>query len=780
MLKKSSLIETIKKHKLERYIFAGNFGLEKENIRVDKDGKLAMTAHPDAFGNKLKNPYITVDFSESQVEMITPVCDSVESSYKFMENLHDIVSLELKDEYLWPQSLPAILPKDDEIPVAVYDDSERGKAARKYREHLAEKYGTKLQLMSGVHFNFSFAEDFIERLYDTMESQVEYKEFKNEIYLKTARNYLKYRWILIYLLGASSPAHVSYRDECLYKMIKLSEDSFYFEHSLSFRNGVCGYKNKDNLYVSHDSVDSYIKSIKELIENKKIDNIKEFYSSIRLKSKKCNDLLKELEEDGIEYVEIRTIDLNPFEKAGLNLKDLQFIHMFLLFCLFEDGSKLDEETYIMYEKNHCKAATAGKAEEVLFKRENGTMVTAKEKCEIVIKGIEGILKQMNLTTEKRDEILNFQREKLLDNNNLYIEKLINEVKEKGFINFHMERAKEYFKLSKNSSYSLKGFEDLELSTQILLKEAIKRGVKFDLLDRAENFVMLDNREKVEYIKQATKTSLDSYSTMLVMENKLVTKKVLEKANVKVPIGAYYTNMEDAKLDYDKYENKAIVIKPKSTNFGLGISIFTQKASKDDYNKAIEMAFSEDTSILIEEFISGNEYRFVVMGDEVSAILRRVPANITGNGKESIRELVAEKNKDPLRGKGYKTPLEKINLGKAEEMFLKNQNKDFDYVPAEGETVYLRENSNISTGGDSIDYTDDILQVYKDIAVKSAKAAGATICGVDMMLKDIKESNPEGNYAIIELNFNPAIHIHCYPYKGKNRELGKKVLDLLGY
>jgi glutamate--cysteine ligase len=131
--------------------------------------------------------------------------------------------------------------------------------------------------------------------------------------------------------------------------------------------------------------------------------------------------------------------------------------------------------------------------------------------------------------------------------------------------------------------------------------------------------------------------------------------------------------------------------------------------------------SINSAILIEEFIDGREFRFFVIGDEVVGILHRVPANVTGNGIQSIQELVQIKNQDPLRGKGYRTPLEKIQLGEAEAIFLRSQRKNFDYIPVPGEIVFLRENSNISTGGDSIDFTDDIPDSYKQIAIKAASA-----------------------------------------------------------
>jgi len=198
-------------------------------------------------------------------------------------------------------------------------------------------------------------------------------------------------------------------------------------------------------------------------------------------------------------------------------------------------------------------------------------------------------------------------------------------------------------------------------------------------------------------------------------------------------------------------------------------------SKEDYRLAIKHALNYDSSVMIEEFIHGKEYRFLVIGDEVTAILHRVPANVVSNGSQNIKKLVDEKNKNPIRGKGYVTPLEKIVLGSFEKDYLISLDKDINYVPVEGEIVYLRENSNISLGGDSIDFTDDILDDYKFIAVESAK-----ICGVDIIISDVKAKPNKNNHSIIELNFNPILHAHAYPSKGQNRHVENNVLDLLGF
>lgn len=327
---------------------------------------------------------------------------------------------------------------------------------------------------------------------------------------------------------------------------------------------------------------------------------------------------------------------------------------------------------------------------------------------------------------------------------------------------------------------IKDYKSLELSTQILIEEALRRGIDVDVLDWEDNFICLKKDDKIEYVKQATRTSVDTYIVPLIMENKEVTKLILGKHNINVPKGINVKSTEEALEKFSEFEGDDIVVKPKSTNFGEGVFILKNCRSSKDYKNAVEQALKYDSTVLIEEFIPGKEYRFLVIGEEVAAVLHRVPANVEGDGINTIEELVNEKNRDPLRGTGYVTPLEKITLGSVEKEYLAMQGKTIHYVPKKGELVYLRENSNISTGGDSIDYTDLVLEEYKRIAVRSAKAVGAKICGADIIIHDINEKPDEKNYSVIELNFNPALHIHDFPYRGQNRHVEKKVLDLLGY
>ena len=765
----------IKENNIGLEIKKGRFGIEKESVRVNEKGELATTPHPEIFGDKIENPYITVDFSESQIEMITPTENSVEKAYDFLRNIHEIVATNLKSEYLWSQSVPPILPSEDLIPLGRFP---KNKELEEYRERLSLKYGRKKQLLSGIHFNFSFDDEFLKELYELSKENMPFKEFKNSVYLKISRNYFKYGWMIIYLLGASPVIHETYLQKCIDKMKKFTEDTYYFEDLVSFRNGSCGYRNEKDFFVNYENVDRYVESLERLIEKESISSAKEYYSPIRLKTKNPKDILKELKNSGIEYLEFRSIDLNPFSEIGIEKRDLEFLHLFILFLFLKDDEPFEEKDYFRYLKNQEILANRGNSDEFRLICCEDKSVSPKEYSMVILEEIEKHLKNVGAFEEEDDKILQYQKNKILSNG-LYSDLVLKGVREKGFIQFHMDKAKKFLHEMEKVEYTLKGFEDLELSTQILLKAAIKNGVKFEILDREENFISLEKDGKIEYVKQATKTSLDSYVTMLIMENKVVTKKVLEKEKVVVPQGKDYFNIEEARRDYRKY-GAGTVIKPKSTNFGLGITIFKDDFSKEDYEKALEIAFKEDNSILIEKFIKGKEYRIFVIEDEVVGILHRVPANVKGDGERSIKELVQEKNLDPLRGVGYKTPLEKIRLEDSEKLFLKGQGLTIDYIPKRNEVIYLRENSNISTGGDSLDYTDDILDIYKEIAVKASKAVGAKICGVDMMIEDIKNPDPNGNYAIIELNFNPAIHIHCYPYKGKNRNLGEKILKALKY
>ena len=764
------MLNKIKKLFSSKEILNGNFGIERETLRIDENGYLAKTDHPEEFGDKAHNPYITTDFSESQIEVITPALADIKETYNFTRALYDIAAMEIGDEYLWPQSMPCIIPDDKDIPVAKF--SNHSKEAQEYREKLLLKYGGKKQLISGIHYNFSFDENIIEILYEDSEKNLSYKEFKNSIYLKIARNYLRYRWLIVYLLGASPIVHGSFIDSCKCPLKKIKHSEYSSLGAISHRNGKCGYKNKVDLFPSYNSVDEHLESINEYIKDELIESHKELYSQIRLKPSDTKNFKESLLNDGIKYLEYRTIDINPFEKGGISLDDLRFLQVFNIYLLTKEESDFKNWQEEALENQQLIAVHG--IDDIELKQDGKSINRIDFGLEI-LNEVMSVNNELNLGFE---DIINNMIDKVKDSKLTYSYKITEKIKEEGYIDAFLNLARIYKESAYKNRFKLEGYEDLELSTQILMKESIKRGITVNIVDRIENFISLKNKEKIEYVKQATKTSKDTYVSVLIMENKTVTKKVLAEKGVKVPKGEEFNSIEAAKIKARNYINKPIVIKPKSTNFGIGINIFPDGANLEDIIHAFEIAFKNDNTVLIEEFIKGKEFRFLVIGDKVSGILHRVPANVKGDGKHTIEELIEIKNKDSLRGKGYKTPLEKIEIDTSVLLYLKNHNRDIYTVLKEGEEVFLRENSNISTGGDSIDFTDVIPNRFKEIAIKSAKSIGAKICGVDMVIEDYTDER--SNYGIIELNFNPAIHIHSYPYEGKERNVAKDILNLLGF
>lgn len=735
------------------FIDQARFGIEREGQRVTHDGKLARTDHPAIFGDRTYHPYIQTDFSETQVEMITPVTDSIDELFQYLDAIYDVTSRSMSDEeMIWPLSMPPALPqKDEEIMIAklaTFEDV-------LYRRYLAKEYGKRKQMVSGIHFNFEFGEELIRSLFVQQTEIQEFAAFKTEVYLKVARNFLRYRWLITYLYGASPLSEANYFVDELHP----------HEPVRSIRNSEYGYTNHSNVKVSYASMEQYLADIEQMIEEGKLSEEKEFYAPVRFRGgKRVADVAKM----GVRYIELRNIDLNPYHHLGISKEQVQFLQLFLVFMLWApEGSSVDEwvEEGTLYNN---RVALEGPLDQTAM-YEEGLMLFTQMKEMVQALQHEELLP----TIDKLAERLNNPSQTIAAQ--LYTEAQSDSQKAVA-----VALGRKYDAESHERPYQLAGFREMELSTQIFLFDAIQKGIQVKVIDEADQFLRLQFENHVEYVKNANMTSKDSYIVPLIMENKTVTKKILAEAGFRVPAGAEFTSMAEAKRAYSRFAKEAFVIKPKSTNYGLGITIFKEGASEEDYHKGLEIAFREDTSVLVEEFLPGTEYRFFVIDRQVQAILLRIPANVIGNGEQTVAELVAQKNQDPLRGTNHRAPLELIQLGDLEQLMLKEQGLTIDSIPAKNQIVYLRENSNISTGGDSIDVTAEFSDAYKEIAVAAVTALGAKVSGIDLIIpdKEIDPSTDEKAYGIIEANFNPAMHMHVYPFSGTGRRLTLAVLKLL--
>ena len=419
-------------------ILAGSFGIEWESLRAKSDGKLSLTPHPAIFGDKLTNPVVTTDFSESQIEIITPTFNTIDEAFDTFSLISDLVNASLpEDEYLWFQSIPCILPYWDQIPIAQY--TEAGEDSQKYREDLAKKYGVKKQMISGVHFNFSFTDSFLKKLYFLEDTDISFKDFKNEVYLKIARNYLRYCWLIIYLTGCSIGSHKTFSKECIHLMDAKDEyGSYYSTKGPSFRNASCGYKNLVELYPSYDSVEEFTDDVNFFIDKGDLSEAKELYTQVRLKPKNPKDLLNSLNDDGIEYIEIRTLDINPFYKCGLVKHDMKFLHLFLIYMLIKDESdyKLWQRDAKINEENVAERAYVDSMRLI----KDGEEVTLKSWASDIINEMFGMCEVLGIN---EGQTLNLMLNRIANPDFTYGKRLLELIKKEGYINTHV-------KLSKNN------------------------------------------------------------------------------------------------------------------------------------------------------------------------------------------------------------------------------------------------------------------------------------------------------------------------------------------
>lgn len=748
--------QTIKQNHLGLLFQQGSFGIEKESQRVHADGSIVTTEHPKVFGNRSYHPYIQTDFAESQVEMITPPQHKLEDSLRWLSTIHQVVLRSIpEDEYLFPLSMPAGLPPEDQIKVAQLDNPEDVA----YREHLVKSYGKNKQMVSGIHYNFQLAPEFIQALFKLQDKEQSAVRFQNDLYLKMAKNFLRYQWVLLYLLAATPTVQDNY--------FKQGNPLKAGQYVRSLRSSQYGYVNAPEIKVSFDSIEQYVESLEHWVKTGKLIAEKEFYSNVRLRgAKKARELLN----NGIQYLEFRLFDLNPFDQYGITLSDAKFIHYFVLLMIWLD------------ETADQSCVELGKARLAEVALENPLAPTQyRQEGEALLHQLLAMLEEIHAPQEI-SEIVQQKLQQFADPALTLGGRLVQAIEKAGdYQRLGSKLAQQYKANAFERFYALTAFDNMELSTQALLFDVIQKGIKTEILDEQDQFLCLQVGDHIEYVKNGNMTSKDSYISPLIMENKVVTKKVLHKAGFNVPQSMEFTSAEQAMANYGLFEGRAVVIKPKSTNYGLGITIFQQGVSnREDFAKAIEIAFREDKEVMVEDYLSGTEYRFFVLGDETLAVLLRVPANVVGDGKHSVAELVAAKNDHPLRGDGSRTPLKKIALGDIEKLQLKEQGLTVDSIPDAGRIVQLRANSNISTGGDSIDMTDEMHPSYKALAVGITKAMGAAVCGVDLIIPDLhKPAEPSlQSWGVIEANFNPMMMMHIFPYSGKSRRLTLDVIKML--
>lgn len=385
-------------------------GIEKESLRVDANGYLSRNAHPRALGSALTNRFITTDFSEALLEFVTPAFENTWEALHFVCDVHQFSYERLGDELLWVASMPCRIPGNSDIPIADYGSSNVGQMKTIYRRGLGHRYGRQMQTIAGVHFNYSLPQSFWPVYEQIVGDTGSENEFRSEQYLALVRNFRRFGWIILYLFGASPALCKSFGTNPEIPMPSLSADTMYEPFGTSLRMSDLGYSNQNQarLEISLNSLDEYIHDLDRATRTPEpayekigvkvggeyqqlnanllqIEN--EYYSSIRPKrvARTGERPTVALHRGGIEYVEIRSLDINTFDPSGINQNTMRFIEAFLIYCLLEDSPPLGADSLAEASRNQTQTAKRGRDPEFRLFRDGSEVSVSTWATEILLK-----------------------------------------------------------------------------------------------------------------------------------------------------------------------------------------------------------------------------------------------------------------------------------------------------------------------------------------------------------------------------------------------------------
>jgi glutamate--cysteine ligase len=442
-------------------------GLEKEALRVNKAGSIAQTPHPAKLGSALTHPCITTDYSEALTEFITPPFHGIRPALDFLRDTQQYVYQCLDNEYLWATSMPCVVAGETSIPVAEYGSSNAGMMKHVYRVGLGYRYGRVMQVIAGVHFNYSFPPEFWPIYAELEGNRLPLQDFISESYMALIRNLQRFGWLIPYLFGASPAICKSFLGGAPTTLKEFNENTYYEPFATSLRMGDIGYQNnKENetgVKANYDSLAAYVKSLTYAIETPcpeyeeigvivdeqyrqlnanllQIEN--EYYSTIRPKqvlngNEKPTLALK---RRGVAYVELRSLDVNAFDPLGINERQLYFLECFLLFCLLHDSPVISADERRSIDENELRAAHQGRDPNLQLMRDTQPAPLRDWAYEL-LEEMHGVCELLDLSTQGSPycSALEAQKNKVKDPELTPSARMLNEMRERGEGFYHFAK-----------------------------------------------------------------------------------------------------------------------------------------------------------------------------------------------------------------------------------------------------------------------------------------------------------------------------------------------------
>ena len=424
-MSKTSLIQTLKSLTECKSDLGFGFierGVEKESLRIDNEGQISLAPHPVALGSALTHPKITTDFSEAQLELITGVHTSPEDLIDELTLIHQGIVQNIGDELLLATSFPAKLPSSEKIPIANYGSSNSGRLKRAYRNGLSNRYGSVMQTVSGIHYNFSLSDSFWKILQDVEGNKEPFQAYKTEKYFGLARNFKRNSWLMLYLLGSSPALDASFVSPFTQNMQQWQDRTWHLPYATALRMGNAGYQSvaQAKVNVSFNSIQAYSRTMNRALTLKEESYAKigiqgkdgrfhqlsdgliqienEYYGLIRPKPRTSGSErpLRALNKHGVRYLELRFLDLNPFIATGLDAHTIKGIDVFLLYCLLSP-SPLEEDKEIEWQtENKIKVVEQGRLPNSSLRTSSGDMP--------LIQWARQLLKEQKIIADFLDEI----------------------------------------------------------------------------------------------------------------------------------------------------------------------------------------------------------------------------------------------------------------------------------------------------------------------------------------------------------------------------------------
>jgi glutamate--cysteine ligase len=397
----------------------GRKGVERESLRVVGNGELAHTRHPAALGAPLTNENITTDFSESLIELVTPPFGETWELVQYLCDIHQFVYRHLGEELLWATSMPCAIDGDASIPLAQYGRSNIGRLKTVYRHGLGVRYGRIMQAISGVHFNYSFGKALWGVLHGVDQSKLPQQDFMSEQYFALLRNYRRHGWLVLYLFGTSPAVSNSFFAGREFTLAALDANTSYEPYGTSLRMSDIGYRNKNQstLSVSVNSLEEYVRDLSSAIRtpyppyekigvkvngeyqqlNTNILQIEnEYYSYIRPKriAHSGERPTQALYRAGVEYIEVRALDVSAFDPVGVNQNKLRFLEAFLALCLLRESEPIGRDEQAVLDANHLMVARRGREPKLSLKRD-GRDVPMLEWARELLDAMQGLCEMLD-------------------------------------------------------------------------------------------------------------------------------------------------------------------------------------------------------------------------------------------------------------------------------------------------------------------------------------------------------------------------------------------------